>query len=886
MPEAAAGRDWHVEAPTDPAQSWIHVRCRSAHPPAQGWKLHVSAGVPTAEGVLRRALPILVAENVTFKVAASLRSLARLNHGFAGLSQVGKFLTVYPDDDIQAVRVATALDDATRGLRGPAVPSDQPLRAGSLVHYRFGGFVDARVPVAGGDEMPAIRQPDGELVPDRRGTVYRSPEWAVDPFIAGGLGTERPPRPALIGGRYLFLEVLAHSARGDVLLVIDVETPKTCVLKQARANALLDADGRDARDRLRLEARVLAVLSPDPRFPALFEMFEEGDDLYLAMEDVEGLTVADHVADRAARGCIADEGEVLAWGVELASMLAALHSRSVVHRDLKAENVVVSPGGTLRLIDFDIAGEAGEASPHHLGTRGYCSPEQEAGAAPSVLDDVYSLGALLYFVATGAEPAVAPRPFSLLDRPVDVMNPRIGPSIGKLIARCLAPVESRLRDMSEVTAALRSIVAVPGPPVAFGAEHPVGPVDDVRGIHRDMARRIGDSLCRAAQQTTEHDGAHWVSRYPLSNGFVSPTVYSGSGGVVLALAELVDELGDAGHRQALRDGARWIAATADDEPTRPGLFAGTAGTAAALLRASQVLDDGDLLAAATSLGRRLGATGSMTTSPDTVSGSPGDIRVLIWLSDETHDPAFLELAVELGKSVVAAAETVGGGALRWLTPAGHGRFSEKHVLGYAHGAAGVGDALLELFEATGERSFLEGAEGAARWLAQLAVATLPDGSGLNWPRVEGDSELSTAWCHGAAGIGTFLLRLAAVGDVTEAATMAAGAARTVGRGARWTNPTHCHGLAGNIGFLLDMFQATGEVAYRNEAMSLARILRAFSLEQDGSLVWPSESPETITPDYMVGYAGVAVCLLRLADAESRPSQLSRPGFRWRALRDR
>jgi hypothetical protein len=69
--------------------------------------------------------------------------------------------------------------------------------------------------------------------------------------------------------------------------------------------------------------------------------------------------------------------------------------------------------------------------------------------------------------------------------------------------------------------------------------------------------------------------------------------------------------------------------------------------------------------------------------------------------------------------------------------------------------------------------------------------------------------------------------------------------------------------------------------FGNEARSLARLLEAFGTEKDGLLVWSGDSPDIFTPDYMTGYAGVAVCLLRLGDPEEMSHQLSRPGFRRR-----
>jgi hypothetical protein len=101
----------------------------------------------------------------------------------------------------------------------------------------------------------------------------------------------------------------------------------------------------------------------------------------------------------------------------------------------------------------------------------------------------------------------------------------------------------------------------------------------------------------------------------------------------------------------------------------------------------------------------------------------------------------------------------------------------------------------------------------------------------------------------------------------------------VARGTRWSSATQCHGLAGSAELLLDFYQALSDPAYLAEAHSIGRLLEAYATERDGLLVWPSEMPFVYSPDYMVGFAGVAVALLRLADPERRPHQLSRRGFR-------
>src|SRR3712207_3130703 len=136
----------------------------------------------SAPEVLRVALPVLFHHEASFKVAASLDALALLNEGSGGSSQVGKFITVYPDGDACAVRLAVALDEATRGLAGPSVPSDRPLRPGGIVSYRYGGFATPLMQTPLGEVFPSLVDGDGRLIPDRRHARYLAPAGVVDPF--------------------------------------------------------------------------------------------------------------------------------------------------------------------------------------------------------------------------------------------------------------------------------------------------------------------------------------------------------------------------------------------------------------------------------------------------------------------------------------------------------------------------------------------------------------------------------------------------------------------------------------------------------------------------------------------------------------------------------
>lgn len=859
--------------------AWTYVFHPAAAMPIQGWKLHVSASAWSAESVLERALRVLLAEPTNFKVASSPSVLRLLNRGEYGLSQIGKFITVYPTDEAQAIRLAAALDRATYGLRGPSVPTDHPFREGSLVSYRYGDFIGQDMQLLTGEIVPAMTLPSGVLAPDERGTCYRAPEWVADPFPYQEVLPQTLGPGSMLSGTYVIVAELAWLPRGATYLAADIRSMRRCVLKGAHPNATLAADGRDARDFLRHEAAILAHLAPDPRIPMPFELITYGDQLFLAMEDIEGETLDLMIAQRAGLGDYVSSQDIIAIGRAVASILEMLHAKGIAYRDLKSTNLIRTPQGQMRLIDFGTAHALPDQNqPLGLGSRGYRS--QAASLGYAVTEDVYGLGALLYFVATGAEPALAPHEFTLLDRPLALMHPALHPALADVIARCLDPEPARrFPSMAAVDAALaaiepvgRVIGGVRGSSAAFQ--------QDAMLHYREWAEQLGDALCKTAHRDFAKFGHYWQSTHPSAAGGRAYDLNVGSAGALLALAEVVGALKRSEHREVLEAAAYWLATSPPLRSHRlPGLYVGECGIGASLLRAGQVLGDQALIAAAAERG--CWAASQPYRSPDLFVGTAGRLRFHLLLWEATAESLHLEHALQAGAALLAAATPVRRDEVCWPIPPGYGASSGQAYLGYAHGAAGIADALLDLFDVSGDKRFRLAARSAAHWLVRQAIPALPDRSGIHWPMSEGEPAKAAFWCHGAAGIGQFFLHAAAHELVPDATALAARAARTVAQATRWAGPTQCHGLSGSIELLLDMAQATGEAAYVADAHELALLLDAFAVEHNGMIVCSSDVPTTITPDYMVGYAGVAACLLRLAAPMRLPRQLSRAGFRYR-----
>src|SRR5581483_4991003 len=144
---------------------------------SQGWKLHLSSIQTEAAGLLARVVPELKSAKVPFKVIRDSALLAQLNEGSLGITQVGKFLTIYPDSDSGARRLAERLIAITRGFHGPVITTD--LRLGGVVYARYGAFNPVATRDRLGQQALFIRDPEGNL---RRDT-YEVP-FSMPPGIA------------------------------------------------------------------------------------------------------------------------------------------------------------------------------------------------------------------------------------------------------------------------------------------------------------------------------------------------------------------------------------------------------------------------------------------------------------------------------------------------------------------------------------------------------------------------------------------------------------------------------------------------------------------------------------------------------------------------------
>jgi len=259
--------------------------------------------------------------------------------------------------------------------------------------------------------------------------------------------------------------------------------------------------------RFRREARAAARLA-HPNIVAVFDTGSDGDTHYIVMEHVEGRTLHDAILLEAPMA----PRRVAEIADAMAAALAAAHEAGIVHRDVKPANVMLTPEGKVKMMDFGLAravdAETLTRTGFILGTASYVSPEQAQGGSADARSDLYSLGCVLYEMLAGRPPFVGDSPVAALYQHVN--EPALPPSmfhpvpgdLETVVLRCLAKDP---HDRFQSALELRRDLSRAGEVAA--AEATTMPVVRSTGVRRPPPTEVLDDL--GAEAVTPSSRHRW-----------------------------------------------------------------------------------------------------------------------------------------------------------------------------------------------------------------------------------------------------------------------------------------------------------------------------------------------------------------------------------------
>ena len=361
--------------------------------------------------------------------------------------------------------------------------------------------------------------------------------------------------PATLGP-YRIVGPLGTGGMGEVLLAEDPKLGRRVALK-VLPQAM--AEDPERRGRFEREARAVAALN-HPNIITIYAVDEQDGVPFLAMELVVGKTLTEVIPSQ---GMTLDQ--LLQVGIPLADAVGAAHQRGITHRDLKPANVMITDEGRVKVLDFGLA-KLREESPldgltatvatapvtgdgRIVGTVAYMSPEQAQGKPVDARSDVFSLGILLFEMATGDKPFKGDTNMSVLsaiikDTPSSITELRqdLPRDVGRILRRCLAKdPDDRYQTAKELRNDLRllkedldsgvamraqpsshiSQAAVVAPPVPVLARSParlalaavavltVAAGVGTRGVPQQLGpRRLHRSPCGASRTRNGEEGRH------------------------------------------------------------------------------------------------------------------------------------------------------------------------------------------------------------------------------------------------------------------------------------------------------------------------------------------------------------------------------------------
>ena len=247
----------------------------------------------------------------------------------------------------------------------------------------------------------------------------------------------------MLDNRYEILEVIG---RGGMAVVYKAKCHR---LNRFVAVKILKeelAQDEEFRQRFRDESQAVAMLS-HPNIVSVYDVSRSGDVEYIVMELIDGITLKDYLERQSPLGW----KETTFFALQIAKALEHAHSRGIIHRDIKPQNIMVLRDGTVKVADYGIARQAASTNTYNLreaiGSVHYVSPEQARGSHIDNRSDLYSLGVVMYEMLTGRLPFVGDTPLEValqhinsVPLPPSDYVPNIPKTLEHIVMKAMAPV--------------------------------------------------------------------------------------------------------------------------------------------------------------------------------------------------------------------------------------------------------------------------------------------------------------------------------------------------------------------------------------------------------------------------------------------------------------
>lgn len=814
---------------------WYLVKPPGVEVIRYGFKIHLSFTSELALKGIEKVMPVLKEFKTAFKLLVDEQMLNYFNSQRSSKTSTGKFMTIYPESEARFKELIEELHKVTDGFYGPYILTDKPYKKSQCLFYRYGAFAGNKSINAFGERNPSVVTDDGQT--DQRVPYFLLPNGINDPFET----SEAETSSSLLNDCYEVTDVLSDSStKGGVYQAIDTQTGEEVILKEARP--YINQGERERKDTiagLQHEEWILNRLKETGVVPKVIDSFFEWKHYFLVLEKLDYCSLnlyGDWEKYSTINKPESTEEErkvflnrLLKVMKNLIEAVEKIHAVGIVIGDIAPQNILYHTNTLeVRLIDFEGALDLKEGRFYNtIITPGFTSDSYQRPSYHSDWNAVSSIGFHLLFPVCHLFALLPRTRLSYLN--ALVRDHQLPNKLTNLIDEIRLGGTKALKIIDQLMEELATDT--------FPHEVNVNKLSDVE--LEDKITKIARGILATRKYSLS--GVAFPADYRVHNNAKLSAAYGSMG-----ITHFLYTIGNEEYKNISEEAIDELClAELEQYPT--GLFTGISGIAAILAEQGYKMEAFTVLEGAFN-------SAVKNNQADLFWGLAGIGLASLQVYKRLNLPSSLAKAQQV--ATVLSQQMIMNKAKEEAYIQNH---KEVMYSGLLHGNSGIALFFLRLYEETNDLSDLTKA-------VQLFQ--------FDWNRREYDRE-KVAWRRnykekvrypylriGAAGIGIVALRFYQVLQEKKYLDIAIEIAVSL-QSKYCLQVGQLMGFAGIGEFFLDIFNATQDEIYLNEAHAIARKILLYQSEKTGGILFPGEELLRLSTDYGTGAAGVGAFLLSL-----------------------
>lgn len=329
--------------------------------PYQGWKIHISATLENYKIILEKTLHCCLDFNITIKFVNSEEGLLSIISKTASPLEIGKFITIYPENDTKFLKFLEILYYSLPKEDSVQILTDHQYKDSKIIFYRYGIMNASSI----SGERPPLIDNNGNEVQDIQGAYYKCPSFVKDFFST--IDREDTDDQVILNNRFLMKTIIHQSGAGNVYTAIDQTNGNTVLIKEARKLVRIN-EKLLAIDLLKNEAHILRKINASS-VPKFIDEFTEEENYYLVEEYIIGTSLAKLKNDyNLLINRQAKESEAYTLKIKnliqlMFTNLDRIHKQGILLEDISINNMILVDNKYLYFIDFETAYLKGSLCP-------------------------------------------------------------------------------------------------------------------------------------------------------------------------------------------------------------------------------------------------------------------------------------------------------------------------------------------------------------------------------------------------------------------------------------------------------------------------------------------------------------------------------------------